>query len=134
MLDIILIQHVETGINLLEYRQVDTKFKSEHVDIFTGFLTAIQSISKEIDIGTVVLISTKGSKGHNCIIIPKPPINIIILVDQSDPIEIWREQGSLIADKFIEQFSEKFVPNNVGQFELFIPYLKEMCVFNSYCD
>ncbi|MFX1274604.1 MAG: hypothetical protein ACFFBP_17720 [Promethearchaeota archaeon] len=134
MLDIILIQHAETGINLLEYRQEDTQFKSEHSDIFTGFLTAIQSISHELDIGTVVLISTKGSKGHNCIIVPKPPINIIILVDRSDPIEIWREQGAILADKFLKQFSNNFDPNNISQFQSFIPIVKEMCLFNPYCD
>ena len=134
MLDIILIQHAETGINLLEYRQEDTQFKSEHADIFTGFLTAIQSISQELDIGTVVLISTKGSKGHNCIIVPKQPINIIILVDQSDPIEIWREQGVVLAQKFLEQFTDNFNPNNIVQFESFIPVVKKMCLFNPYCD
>lgn len=134
MLDILLIQHAETGINILEYRQEETKFKSEHSDIFTGFLSAIQSITKELDIGTVVLISTKGSKGHNCIIIPKPPIHVIFLVDQSDPIDLWREQGEIIANKFIERYTDKFEPNNIGQFKSFIPLLKELCSLNPYCD
>lgn len=134
MLDIILIQHAETGINLLEYRQVDTQFKSEHSDIFTGFLTAIQTITQELNIGTVVLISTIGTRGHNCIIVPRPPINVIILADESDPIEIWRVHGGMIADKFIEHFTENFSPYNVVPFKSFIPVLKQMCIFNPYCE
>jgi len=134
VLDILLIQHAETGINLLEYRQKETKFKSEHSDIFSGFLSAIQNITRELDIGTVVLISTKGERGHNCIIIPKFPIHVILLVDYSDPIETWREQGDLIANKFIEQYTDKFDPNNIGKFKNFIPELKKMCSFNPFCD
>jgi hypothetical protein len=134
VLDILLIQHAETGINLLEYRQEDTKFKSEHSDIFSGFLSAIQNITKELDIGTVILISTSGAKGHNCIIIPKSTIHVILLVDYSDPIETWREQGELIANKFIEYFTDKFNPNNIGKFKRFIPELKKMCSLNPYCD
>ena len=104
MLDIILIQHAETGLNLLEYRQEQTQFKSEHADIFTGFLSAIQKISQELDIGEVILISTKGTRGHNCIIIPHHPINVILLADHNDPVDLWREQGKVLANKFIEQF------------------------------
>ena len=96
MLDIIIIQHLDTGLKLLDYQQEHTQFKAEHTDIFSGFLTAIQNITTELNIGTVILISTKGDRGHNCIIIPKYPISIIILVDQEDPIEFWREQGQLI--------------------------------------
>ena len=61
-------------------------------------------------------------------------INIIILVDQSDPIEIWREQGVVLAEKFLEQFTDNFNPNNVIQFQSFVPVVKEMCLFNPYCD
>ena len=82
MLDIILIQHADTGLNLLEYRQEHTIMKIEHSDIFSGFMSAIQNITAELNIGYVVLISTEGIKGHNCIIIPKYPISVIILVDQ----------------------------------------------------
>ncbi|MFX0059818.1 MAG: hypothetical protein ACFE8J_16085 [Candidatus Heimdallarchaeota archaeon] len=134
MLDIILIQHNKTGLNLLEYRQERTKMKSEHSDIFSGFLNAIQNISKELDIGTVILISTEGSKGHNCIIIPKDLISVILLVDQKDPIDLWREQGHIIAYKFIEKFGESFNPSDIRQFEIFIPVIKELCESHEYCD
>ena len=71
MLDIIFIQHVDTGLNLVEYRQEHTVMKTEHSDIFTGFMSAIQNITEELNIGIIVLIATEGIKGHNCIIIPK---------------------------------------------------------------
>ena len=92
MLDIILIQHVDTGLKLLEYRQDNTMMKTEHSDIFSGFMSAMQNITEELNIGYVVLIATEGIKGHNCIIIPKYPINVIMLVDQNDPVELWKQQ------------------------------------------
>ena len=134
MLDIILIQDVKTGLNLVEYRQEHTKVKTEHSDIFSGFLSAIQKISEELDIGTVILISTQGSKGHNCIIIPTPPINVIILVDQDDPIDLWREQGHLISQKFIEQFGSHYEPADVVQFRLFNSVIKQLCSMHEYCE
>jgi len=134
MLDIILIQHPNTGLKLLEYRQAHTKITSIHADIFSGFMTAIQNISTELDIGTLILLSTEGSKGHNCIIVPKPPINVILLVDQDDPIDLWREQGHLIADKFIKSFGSNFNPNDVSKFESFTSTIKDLCSTNEFCD
>lgn len=134
MLDIILIQHIDMGINLLEYRQDHTKFNVEHSTIFSGFLNAIQSImSKELDIGTVVLISTKGKKGHNCIIVTRPPISIVILCDQEDPIDLWREFGEEIAEKFMEMYGTNVVYNNIFQFKDFAEIIKEKCMENKYC-
>ena len=133
MLDIILIQQDKTGLSLLEYRQEHTKLRLEHADIFSGFLKAIQNISQEIEIGTPVLISTEGSKGHNCIIVPKFPINVILLVDQDDPVDLWREQGLEIAEKFIEQFGTSVDAYNLTKFKAFIPTLKEMCSTHEYC-
>ena len=133
MLDIILIQQDNSGISLLEYRQEQTKMKIEHADIFSGFLKAIQNISKELDIGVPVLISTEGLKGHNCIIVPKPPINIILLVDRDDPIDLWREQGLEIAEKFIEQFGSSINSYNITKFKEFIPKIKAMCSTHEFC-
>ena len=119
MLDIILIQHAETGINILEYRQEKAKFDSKHSEIFSGFLSAIQNISIEINIGRLVLISTKGENGHNCIIVESLPINVILLADTEDPIDHWREKGEIIAKRFISMFGFKFNPNNIMPFQEF---------------
>lgn len=119
---------------MLEYRQEETSFKSEHSDIFSGFMAAIQNISKEMDIGTLILISTEGKKGHNCIISHKFPINVILLVDQEDPIELWKEQGAEIAKAFIERYGTDFEPSKIAQFEDFIPILKKMCATHQYCE
>jgi hypothetical protein len=134
MLDVILIQHVDSGINLLEYRQEHTVMKTEHSDIFSGFMSAIQSITEELNIGYVVLIATEGVKGHNCIIIPQNPINVIMLVDQDDPIELWKQQGKEIAEKFLSSFGNSFDPNRVHQFKDFSLIIKEMCATHEYCD
>ncbi|NVM16762.1 MAG: hypothetical protein HWN80_03540 [Candidatus Lokiarchaeota archaeon] len=134
MLDIILVQHVDTGLNLVEYRQEHTIMKTEHSDIFSGFMTAIQNITEELNIGYVVLIATEGIKGHNCIIVPKYPINIIILVDQDDPIDLWKQQGKDIAEKFLSIFGTSFNPNLVHQFKTFSSVIKEMCTTHEYCE
>jgi hypothetical protein len=134
MLDILLIQDVNTGLNLLEYRQEETKMKTEHSDIFSGFMSAIQNISQELNIGTVVLISTEGSKGHNCINIHYPPINVILLADQDDPIDLWKEQGKKVAEKFIEHYGKDFNPTVITQFKEFTSTIKELCLDHNYCD
>jgi hypothetical protein len=134
MLDIILIQHEVLGINLVEYRQAHTEIGTEHSNIFSGFLSAIQNITTELNIGTLILISTEGSRGHNCIIVPRSPINVIILVDSDDPIDLWREQGHVIADKFFEQYGTDFNPNNLTNFRDFSSTLKELCTTHDYCE
>ncbi len=134
MLDIILLQHPATGIKLLEYRQDHTKISSIHADIFTGFMSAIQNISKELDIGTLILISTEGIKGHNCIIIPNNYLNVILLVDNEDPIDLWREQGHLIAKKFLEEFGNDYHPYDVSVFKTFTSTIKSLCSTHDYCE
>ena len=134
MLDIILIQHQKAGTNLLEYRQDHTKIAIEHSDIFGGFLSAIQNITRELDIGTLILISTAGLKGHNCIIVPKFPINVIMLVDHDDPIELWRDEGNKIADRFIEKYGTSFSPYSVSPYQEFKQIIKELCAGHNYCD
>ncbi|MHA1192388.1 MAG: hypothetical protein ACTSP9_08845 [Promethearchaeota archaeon] len=134
MLDIILVQHPASGIKLLEYRQDHTKISSMHADIFSGFMSAIQNISTQIDIGTLILISTEGSKGHNCIIIPKIYVNVILLVDQEDPIDLWKEQGHLIAEKFLEKFGNDYNPNDVSKFKSFTSTIKTLCSTHEYCE
>ncbi|MEJ2295894.1 MAG: hypothetical protein P8Y23_14150 [Candidatus Lokiarchaeota archaeon] len=134
MLDIILIQHEDTGINLVEYRQAHTKIGTDHSNIFSGFLSAIQNITMELNIGTVILISTEGSQGHNCIIVPRSPINVIMLVDQVDPIDLWREQGHIIANKFLERYGKEFNPNDITKFRSFTGTMQELCSTHEYCD
>ncbi len=134
MLDIILIQHDNSGINLVEYRQEHTKIGTDHANIFSGFLSAIQNITKELNIGTLILISTEGSRGHNCIIVPSSPINVILLVDHDDPIDLWREQGHIIADEFLKQYGTQFNPNDLTKFRDFSTTLKELCSTHEYCD
>lgn len=134
MLDVILIQDIKTGIKLLEYRQENTQFDTDHLDIFSGFLSAIQSISTELDIGNLVLISTEGTKGHNCIIVHYPPIDVIFLVDLDDPLEIWKEMGRDIALEFIEVYGKDFEPSRVSAFDDFKEIIANMCSGHNYCD
>lgn len=134
MLDVILIQDIHTGIKLLEYRQENTTFDTDHLDIFSGFLSAIQSISLELDIGNLVLISTEGTKGHNCIIAHSPPIDVIILVDQIDPINIWKEMGRDIAIEFIEKYGKDFESSRVSAFDGFKEIIANLCAGHKYCD
>ncbi|TXT64110.1 MAG: hypothetical protein BAJALOKI1v1_610006 [Promethearchaeota archaeon] len=133
MLDIVLIQYIPTGLNVFEFRQKHAKIDERHSDIFGGFLSAIQSITKELDIGAVVLISTQGEKGHNCIIVNRDPIRVILLVDEVDPISVWRETAELIAEKFIEKYGKYTNYANITQFKDFKSILKPICDAHNYC-
>lgn len=133
MLDIILIQHMISGLNILEYRLKHTKLDEKHSDIFSGFLSAIQNITKELNIGSVILISTQGEKGHNCIIINRDPIRVILLVDETDPISVWRETGELIVEKFLKMYAHTKDYNEITQFESFKPILQNICKNTTYC-
>lgn len=126
MIDIILIQSPKSGLSLLEYRRVNTKLKKEHSEIFSGFLSAIQGISKEINIGRVNQISTEGCKAHHCIIIHEGAINVIVLMDLCDSIDYWREKGHEIGEKFQEMFKNLMEPNNTAQFREFIPIIEKI--------
>ncbi|TFF98093.1 MAG: hypothetical protein EU541_07330 [Promethearchaeota archaeon] len=134
MLDIILIQHIESATNLLEYRQKNTKLDKKHSDIFGGFLSAIQSLSNEINIGEISLISTTGENGHHCIIIRKDPINVILLVDQNDPIKMWRDLGEDIASKFLQDYGTPLNHLEITQFDSFKGYLQDICEITQYCE
>jgi hypothetical protein len=134
MLDIILIQHITTATNLLEYRQKNTKLDKRHSDIFGGFLSAMQSLSNEINIGEVSLISTTGENGHNCLIIRKDPINVILLVDQDDPVHMWKDVGEDIADQFIEKYGKALNHLEVSHFDDFKAQLQQICSVNPYCE
>ncbi len=59
-------------LNLIVYHQDHTKFNKIISDIFSGFLNVMLSIMyKELDIRTIILISTKGERGYSCIIVPR---------------------------------------------------------------
>ena len=134
MLYVCIIQDLNTGIKLIEYRQENTQFETNHLDIFSGCLSAIKSISIELDIGNLVLISTEGTKGHNCIIAHHPPIDVILLVDMEDPVDLWKEQGRYIATEFMEKYGKDYKPSRVSAFNDFKDVIKEMCAGHNYCD
>lgn len=134
MLDIILIQHINSATNLLEYRQKHTKLDKRHSDIFGGFLSAIQSLSTEMRIGNISLIATSGENGHNCLIVRKDPINVILLVDQDDPIHMWRDLGEKIAEDFINRYGNPLNHLEVSHFNEFKEYLRDLCSINQYCE
>ena len=46
--------------------------------------------------------------------------NVILLVDNEDPIDLWREQGHLIADKFLQEFGNNYEPNDITKNMFFI--------------
>jgi len=91
-------------------------------------------MSDELDIGTVILISTKGKRGHNCIIVPRHPISVIVLCDQEDPIDLWREFGEDIAETFLDMFGNNFDYSKVDEFKKFVEVIKEMCMGSKYCE
>ncbi|MBD3254640.1 MAG: hypothetical protein GF383_06080 [Candidatus Lokiarchaeota archaeon] len=106
----------------------------DHSEIFSGFLTAIQKISEELNIGNLVLISTEGEKGHNCIVVPQFPINFVLLVDQEDPVHIWKEIGADLAQRFLKKFQPRLNSHDFSQYEEFLPTIKKICSADKYCE
>lgn len=133
MFDIIIIQHAETGIVLAEYSAPQTAIDEEHSDLFSGFLSAVQGVTKEINIGQLCQVSTEGEKGHHCLICSRGPINVIILIDQDDNIDFWRNRCLEIAQDFLKEYSESFNSSKVSQFKGFNIILKNMCS-EGYCE
>ena len=126
MLDIIIINHISTGVSLIEYRNLDSSMKKEHSNIFSGFLSAIQSISLELRIGQLSIISTEGDNGHHCLICREGPISVILLIDLNDSISYWKDIGHKIGMTFLEQFGDKLEPTIVSHFTKFYQTLDQL--------
>ena len=127
MLDLVLIQHLHSGVNLIEYIEAETTLNSKHSSIFSGFLSAIQSMSKELEIGHIALISTEGENAHNCIIVTNEPISIVLIVDRKDSIEKWKETGHKLLNAFFKIYGRDFDPYEISEFKDFRFIIKEIC-------
>jgi len=66
--------------------------------------------------------------------VPNAPINVIILVDKEDPIDLWREEGQKIAEKFVERYGSSIESYDITKYEDFNLTIKEMCANHPYCD
>ncbi|MBY9006492.1 MAG: hypothetical protein KGD63_07015 [Candidatus Lokiarchaeota archaeon] len=112
---------------MIEYHEENSPLNTNHSSIFSGFLSAIQAMSNELEIGKIVLISTEGVNAHHCIIVSIHPISIIIIVDKSDSIESWREIGNNIANAFFKLYGKDFDPHEISEFTDFRFIMKEIC-------
>ncbi len=127
MLDIVILQHIHTGINLVEYRHEETNLNPKHSSVFSAFLSAIQAMTKELEIGNISLISTEGDNEHNCIIVTNEPVCLILIVDHNDSIKLWKYTGNRILDVFFKIYGKEFDPHEISEFKDFYVILKEMC-------
>ena len=127
MLDLVLIQHVNSGINLVEYQKDNSTLNPKHSSIFSGFLSAVQAMSKELEIGTISLISTEGVNAHHCLIMSDDPISVILIIDHDDSVNLWRWIGSKIINAFFKLFGKDFDPHEISEFKDFSFIIKEIC-------
>jgi len=101
MLDLMLIQDDETGITYFEYKPTHARINNKHAPIFSGFLSAIQNVSKEMEMGKLTQISTET---HHCLINAKPELSVILIVDVEDDIKYWRRKMRKTAQEFLKEF------------------------------
>ncbi|MBN1216242.1 MAG: hypothetical protein JXA99_12480 [Candidatus Lokiarchaeota archaeon] len=127
MLDLILIQDVNSGVNLVEYYKENSPLNTNHSSIFSGFLSAIQAMSKELEIGNIALISTEGENAHHCIITSVEPISIILIIDKNDSIQSWKDIGLRICNAFFKLYGKEFDPHEISEFKDFSFIIKEIC-------
>lgn len=125
-----MIQDEKSGISLIEYRSPSAEIKSEQSEIFSSFLSAIDKISHEINMGCVDQISTKGPEGHHCLTSGVGPINVIVIVEKISNIDFWKSKAQQIGQEFLNEFGESYNPNLTSRFQSFIPVLKKIVEFS----
>ncbi len=121
MLDLILIQDRETGIGLFQLQGKQTLIDESHQDLFHGFMSAFQSIIKELNLGQLSQISTIE---HHCVIhyegdTQNWPLNIIMMFDCEDSVDFWKEKAREIGCAFLSQYQTNSNPGNVARFRDF---------------
>lgn len=120
MLDFLLIQDAESGINLFEYSGPRALIDDEHSHIFSGFLAAIQKITVELHIGDLTQIATKD---HHCLFHQHAPVNVVALVDEGDDVLAWRARIQRVASAFVGQFRQEYRVYDRACFRAFQPTL-----------
>ena len=124
MLDLILIQDKASGIKLFEFQGPHALIDSEHALIFSGFLSAIQCITTELNMGDLSQISTDS---HHCLIHNQGVVHVIVIVDSSDNMIAWRHKASIIGRKFVNQcIKDNFCSSDMSTYTPFTATLKEI--------
>jgi hypothetical protein len=122
-LDQVLILGKNSGITLFEQRGQHVLFDKTHAEIFGGFLSAIQCVTQELNIGDVTQISTTT---HHCIMYHNNAILVILILDISEKVSRWARKAKQISDAFSQQFGNPpRNANNTGQFAQFGTVLED---------
>ncbi|HMF31688.1 MAG TPA: hypothetical protein VKK79_09750 [Candidatus Lokiarchaeia archaeon] len=121
MLDLILILDAASGIALFEHQGAHVLIDGDHADIFSGFLSAVQSVTVELKIGALTQLSTDT---HHCIIHREGPIMALAIVDSQENVAYWQFKTKLIG----EQFARRFVTANysANNLDVFSPFEEQL--------
>lgn len=122
MLDFILIQHSGSGLTLFEFKGEHTVLDPNHSSVLSGFLSAIQGISKELNLGNITQISTDT---HHCIFYTELNVTIVIIVDREDCPNFWYNKAKEILNQFLVKFSDSLYINDLSYFRHFKKILME---------
>ncbi|MHA1732286.1 MAG: hypothetical protein ACTSU5_10095 [Promethearchaeota archaeon] len=107
MLDLVLIME-KSGITLFEFKGEHCIVQDDHSEIFSGFISAVSHVAREIAIGNLTLISTKT---HHCIVRHKESIIVVTIVDVGEDVGYWTGVTRQVARAFqARYFSEEVDP------------------------
>ena len=122
MIDLILIQDRRSGIGLFQYKGKSVYIDPRHEDLFQGFLSAFQSIIKELHLGNLKQISTED---HHFIIhyegTPNEDsaVSVIMMFDCEDCVETLTTKAKEIGCEFRNMFQNRPRTNDISTYDVF---------------
>ena len=116
MLDFVLIQNTYSGIEIFKYRGPNTEIETDHAFVLSGFLSAIQALTRELKLGNITQISTDS---HHCIFFTESSITTIVIVDLKDCPKLWMKEAIGISKDFLECYQNDLCINNLTHFKPF---------------
>lgn len=120
MLHYVLLIHRISGLPIFDMK-VSSTFFDISSDLLSGLLSALQSFSKYLKIGE---LSTFNAHNYKAVIKNTENLQIILIIDHSDPDDDWKE----IAEKIAEYFESKY------DFSNWIGEIKKVPEFETYLE
>ena len=120
MLHYVLLIHRISGLPIFDMK-VSSTFFDISSDLLSGLLSALQSFSKYLKIGE---LSTFDAHNYKAVIKNTENLQVILIIDRTDPDDDWKE----IAEKIAEYFESKY------DFSNWIGEIKKVPEFETYLE
>ncbi len=127
MIDLILIQDRKSGVGLFKFKGKAVYIDPNHEELFQGFLSAFQSIIRELNLGNLKQISTED---HHFVIHYEgegdTAINVIMMFDWENCVETLNGKAKEIGREFRNMFGDSIRETDTSRFEVFRVHLESI--------